>query len=99
MTPATILNAQIDRITWHVTATAPSAVLVAPDLQGRKRNTEQTYGLRSGIDFSSSEIDRLSSSIRLGTGVDSDWLREMISKSANLIFNVTLRPRLPDFSQ
>jgi hypothetical protein len=50
-----------------------------------------------GIIFPSGLIATRSSSARLLSASGSDWLREMISKSANLTFRVTVFPRLPMF--
>jgi hypothetical protein len=52
-----------------------------------------------GINLSSSAIEARSCSARSEFALGNDWLREMISKSANLIFSVTVRPRLPVLSQ
>jgi hypothetical protein len=45
-----------------------------------------------GIDFSSNATEARSNSSRPEIASGNDWLRETISKSANLIFNVTVRP-------
>ena len=60
-------------------------------------NRRTAFG--KGINFWSSPVATRSSSDRLRTGSEDDWLRETISKSANLTFSVTVRPRLPVLSQ
>jgi hypothetical protein len=51
--------------------------------------------LATGISFWSSAIDNRSRSPRLATATGTDLLRVMISKSLNLTFSVTVRPRDP----